>query len=75
MKKSLIFLMLFVMGIVLCSSSVALAEDPPEEETPELFDSVGTAAIMVFDIGAVNLTDEPEPEPEPEPDGEDEAAE
>ncbi len=64
MKKTLILLMLFVMGIALCPRGVVFAEDIPEEDTPELFDSA--TQVTAFDIGAVNLDEEPEPEPEPE---------
>lgn len=65
MKKTMIFLMLFVLGVLLCPANLVFAEDVPGEDIPELFDS--TAQTTVFDIGAVNLDDEPEPEPEPEP--------
>ncbi len=65
MKKTLVLLMLFVLGLALCPGAAVFAEDVPEEEAPELFDR--TAAVMTFDIGTVNLDEEPQPEPAPEP--------
>ena len=65
MKKTII-LMLFVLGIALCPKAVVFAEDVPEDEVPELFDST-TVQAMVWDTGTVNLDDEPDPDPEPEP--------
>lgn len=62
MKKTLLLLTLLMM---LLPVSQVFAEDVPDGEAPEMFDSTPQAAV--FDIGAVNLDDEPEPEPEPEP--------
>ena len=63
MKKTMAILMLFVLGLILCPAGQVFAEDAPEEEVPELFDS--TAQAAVFDMAAVNLDEEPAPEPEP----------
>lgn len=65
MKKTMIFSMLFVLAILLCPASLVFAEDVPGDDMPELFDS--TAQVTTFDIGAVNLDDEPAPAPDPDP--------
>lgn len=64
MKKTLILLMLFVM-ITLCFKTIVVAENVPGDEIPELYDN--TAQNTIYDIGAINLIEEPEPEPDPEP--------
>lgn len=62
MKKSLILLLLFVMGLTLCGGQV-LAEDGggevPDEEIPELYDSSAVAMLE-----AVNLAEGEDPEEE-----------
>ncbi len=63
MKKTIVLLMLFVLGLVLCPPSVVFAEDVPGDEAPEMYGN--TALVTTFDIGAVNLDEEPAPEPEP----------
>ncbi len=63
MKKTLTILMLFVLGVLLMPTSQVFAEDVPDEDVPEMFDS--TPAV-VFNIGTVNLTEEPEDDPEPD---------
>jgi len=60
--------MLFVMGVTLCTNAVVFAEDVPGDEPPELYD--GTAQVSAFDIGTVDLSEDPEPEPEPDPEPE-----
>jgi len=64
MKKTIIILMLFALGITLCPQSVVFAEDTPGDEVPELFDSAAVQT-MVWDTGTINLDEEPESEPEP----------
>jgi hypothetical protein len=52
--------MLFVLAVMLCPAGLVRAEDVPEEELPELFND--SAQTAVFDVGLVNLTEEPEPD-------------
>lgn len=63
MNKLLVILMICVMGIILCPKAAVLAEDAPGDEMPELYNTADH--LTVFDIGRVNLDEEPEPETEP----------
>jgi len=64
MRKTLILLMLFVLGFALLPVVAVFAEDVPGDEAPELFTG-NTAFVATFDIGVINLDEEPAPEPEP----------
>ncbi len=65
MKTKMSLWMLFVLAVLLCPAGLVRGEDVPEEELPELFND--SAQTVVFDVGLVNLTEEPEPD-----DGDDE---
>jgi hypothetical protein len=65
MKKTMIILMLFAVGVLLFPANQVFAEDVPDEDIPELFDS--SAQTTAFDIGTVCLDEDPVPDPEPEP--------
>ncbi len=64
MNKTLICLLLVMLGFVLLGGTQAFAEDDPDGGTYELSPS---GLQSCFDIGTVNLTEE-DPEPaEPQP--------
>lgn len=65
MKKSLLLLMLFVMGLMLCVGQVLADDggDAPDEDAPELY---AAGAVAVFEFDVVNLTEDDSSGDEPE---------